>query len=79
MARTLFSVVIFQLIFSFSGFCQNNEQVGVAKKSVKKAKQRIALLIGNGNYPRGVLRNPVNDVDKMGASFRNNRQRRWQN
>ena len=41
----------------------------MAKESVKKSKQRIALLIGNGNYPRGILRNPENDVDKIGMAL----------
>ena len=43
--------------------------IGLAPSSAQGA-DRVALVIGNGSYPRALLRNPVNDVRAMSKALR---------
>lgn len=40
-------------------------------KAVAGAERRVALVIGNGAYPRAPLENPVNDANDIAAKLRN--------
>ena len=48
-------LVLFLVILSSSAFCQQ--------------KKRLALIIGNANYNKGALKNPVNDANLMAKTL----------
>jgi formylglycine-generating enzyme required for sulfatase activity len=64
-------IVLFLALFMLVGFAyaaDTKRRVSVVPKS--SGERKIALVIGNGNYKTGPLRNPVNDAKLMASTLR---------
>ena len=59
-------VVAFVLLWPQPGLAQRN----LAVASAQATEQRVALVIGNGAYKEGPLRNPANDATDIAATLR---------
>ncbi len=76
MQRSIISIVL--VFFCISLFCCGRvyaQDRGIiitqkATPSLMKTEQRVALVIGNGNYESAPLRNPVNDARAMGKALK---------
>lgn len=53
-----------------SGTASKSLNVYVSDKSTPPTEKRVALVIGNSNYPQAPLTNPVNDATDMAAKLR---------
>ena len=54
----------------FPAAANSAEPARAAAVSVPEKGARVAIVIGNGNYPSGALANPKNDATAMAASFK---------
>jgi len=64
-----FVLLLFMLTTSMAGNVFGDQERSV-KRNTGKGESRIALVIGNGAYKEGILKNPVNDAADMAATLK---------
>ncbi|MDM8522709.1 SUMF1/EgtB/PvdO family nonheme iron enzyme [Desulfococcaceae bacterium HSG8] len=65
------TIIIFTLCMFVSAviFAADDRGIRRKKKTAAQSENRVALVIGNGNYESSPLRNPVNDVRAMSETL----------